>query len=728
MKQELFQVTRAGGVQTRLPPEPNNAAEAVNLVVDRRTGGWSTRLGYEPYYPDLTNLFSPFNNVGPITSLHIAQALAGGARQHTLFESEGSLFLLYDADKPATLQTLATGRHVPTPTEAGSWYTDTPHGTVITNGVDRPIIVQPWPLGTSAQASSTIAQCVRPFGFDSLPPSPEPYKVMPFAGNRLFSDTPTPFPPPGGTMTTLWCPAEAASISDGGRWGLGRNENSNVDRFGEPNVYGYAVSFISDTGSEGPVSSLTSTTWQLWPGSYGFTHAVAISIPTGPSGTVARKIYRTANYGAGSPADGDTTLYFVGLVRNNVDDVYFDAVRDADLGQAAPEIATGPLPAPRARFSALYKGCLFLDGGLDDARTLYFSAPGLIEQFDARNYLELSAEGGAITALYGDYTALVVFRENSVDLVQGDFNSGFQVSVLSNGITCRAPHSIQVVPGLGVVFLAQDGIYALIGGTVGGAQAQLVSLTAELDQLIRRITPDCRARAVAAYSGTQREYQLYVPVDGNDRPNLGLVLHTDLVGQDGQPWSTRDGFPVGAVATRYDGTVVFGHHTGDEDATAGSERGLFVISGHRSLGVDYDAGTQVYSYAAAPKSRYRSAWFDFGDAQTQKQVSYVTVWVLTTGQPLITVRHYKDFKLTPVEERTYHAQPPDAADLPTFDLASIGTDTYQESRLVPIRVSIAQQSCAQFSYEIETTDDLILVGWEAMYTSKGTQVIFGKRA
>ena len=31
MKQELFQVTRAGGIQTRLPPQPNNAAEAVNL-------------------------------------------------------------------------------------------------------------------------------------------------------------------------------------------------------------------------------------------------------------------------------------------------------------------------------------------------------------------------------------------------------------------------------------------------------------------------------------------------------------------------------------------------------------------------------------------------------------------------------------------------------------------------------------------------------------------------
>ena len=729
MKQELFQVQRAGGIQTRLPAEPINAAEAVNLVVDQRTGGWSTRIGYEPYDPDLSSLFWPFDGMGPVTSLHIAQALAGGARQHTLLEADGSLYLVFEARGTSDrfLLELASGRHAPTPTEPGSWYTDTPYGTVITNGVDQPVIVRPWPLDSSPSAA-TLAQCIRPFGFVSLPPSPEPYGVATMTSRAAAGSPPTLPPPPGSNKMCLWCPSDSSAISDGDRWGVGFHENVLTTAFALTSRFGYAVSFISTTGSEGPISPMVSVSWKLPPVSYGFRLATGLDVPLGPAGTVARKIYRTANFSDDSAAPDDTSLYFIGLIRNNVETVYFDAVRTSEAGQSAPDIATGPMPAPRARFSALYKGCFFLDGGLDDARTLFYSAPGLIEQFDPRDYLELSAEGGAITAIFGDYTALVVFRENSIDLVQGDYATGFQVSVLSNGITCRAPHSIKSVPGLGVLFLAQDGVYALVGGTVGGSQAQLVNLTEQMDQVTRRITPDCRPRAVAVYSATSREYQLYVPVDGNDRPNLGLVFHTNLLDGDGQPWSTREGFPVGAVAARHDGTVVFGHHTGDQDVAAGSERGLFVISGARSLGTVYDPVPQTYSAAEAPTSTYRTAWFDFGDAQTQKQVNYVTVWVLTTGQPQITVRHYKDFKLTPVEERTYYAQPPDAVDLPTFDLATLGTDTYQESRLVPIRVSIAQQSCAQFSFELETTDDLILVGWEAMYTSKGTQVIFGKRA
>ena len=41
---------------------------------------------------------------------------------------------------------------------------------------------------------------------------------------------------------------------------------------------------------------------------------------------------------------------------------------------------------------------------------------------------------------------------------------GFTVSTISDSVTCRAPHSIATVPGLGVVVLARDGVYALTGG------------------------------------------------------------------------------------------------------------------------------------------------------------------------------------------------------------------------------------------------------------------------
>lgn len=723
MRGNVYQTPIAGGLETRLPQNPQNAGKVENWISDRSTGGWSSRLGYEPFRPGATN-WDPFGNNGPIYSLHVAQHLAGGARQHVLFEEGGSLHLLYDAAGTPVLRTLATGRHIPTATEAGSWYTDTGYGTVVTNGFDRPVIVKPWPLGSIVDSSSTITQCIRNFGFDGLPTSVDPHNVKPIP--------PPPFPPdipaPGAGAVTLWCPSQGNAVPDGGRWGLGFADNAAGTDGAKEAIFAWSVSFISDTGSEGPTSPLASVRWALEAGAEGFKHAAYVDLPTGPKGTVARKLYRTANYSDDFDFPGDTTLYFIDIIRNNVETVYFDAVSSANLGQPAPAIATGPLPAPRARFSALYNGCLFLDGGIDDSRTLYFSTAGLIEQFSADAYIELSSIGGGITALFSNYTSLLVFRENGIDVVQGDYTAGFTVTTISNSVTCKAPHSIKTVPGLGVVFLATDGVYAITGGLVGGANAEVINLTSNQDSFIDKITPDCMPKAVAVFSEKSREYQLYVPLNGNDRPDRGLVLHVDRLGSVDtvSPWSTRLGFPVGAVSSFYDGTVVFGHHTGNEDSTPNSQRGLFVISGKHVLGKIAAENTLVY--APPPVSTYRSAWNAFGDPQTQKQVNYVTLWIITTGNVPITVRHYKDFSLTATEERTYLAQPPDATSLPVLDKAVIGAANFSDERLIPLRVSVAHQSAAWFCFEIETQAEITLVGYEYDYITKGTRVVAGVRA
>lgn len=68
-----------------------------------------------------------------------------------------------------------------------------------------------------------------------------------------------------------------------------------------------------------------------------------------------------------------------------------------------------------------------------------------------------------ITCLYSYYNNLVVFRENSVDVLTGDYPN-FNVQVVTDQVSCRSAHSIESIPGLGVVFLADDGIYALTGG------------------------------------------------------------------------------------------------------------------------------------------------------------------------------------------------------------------------------------------------------------------------
>jgi hypothetical protein len=729
MNTDTFIIAAAGGLQESLPQRADNAERIENWRVDRRSGGWSTRLGYEPYRAGLVGSWSPFDADGPVYGIHCAQHLGGGARESVLYCEGGNLHLLYETGSTtgAPVQiTLQTGRSIPAPTEPGPSFIDTPHGTVICNGYDRPVLVNPWPLGTTAQATSAASLIIRQLGFDGNPTSPQPRRVQPMPVPPITSSQFT-----GGGAVTLWCLSESGGIADGGRWGLGFAENTASSGFGQQCKVGYAISHVLSTGSEGPRSEIATTSWQLEAGAEGFRYAVAVEIPEGPPGTVARKIYRTANYSDDSPTPNDTTLYFVGLVRNNADTFYFDPVSSAALDEPAPLVNSGPFPAPRARFAAMFRQCLFLDGGVDDPYTIYYSAPSRIEQFNSLQSLELGSEAGGITALYGDYTLLIVFRERGIDVVQGDFAAGFTVSSIDRTLQCRAPHSVQRVPGLGLVFLAMDGVYAMTGGLQGGAVVDMVKLSQGWEDTIQRITPDCHARAVSVYDAHAREYQLHVPVDGNDRPNLGLVLHIDKLQRnpDLSAWSTRAGFPVGCLTTTQGGAVLFGHNTGNETGNTSSERGIFVMSGRRHLGGTVPQ-VDVFTLGPAPTSVYRSAWNDFGDPQILKQVQYITIWVLTTGNPTVTMRWYKDFLLTPTNERTYVMQPPDQTQMPVYDTAILDASgvVYRTERLVPLRYAVAVQSCAQIAFEIETTDDIVLVGFEYGYTVRGTEVARGRRA
>jgi len=52
---------------------------------------------------------------------------------------------------------------------------------------------------------------------------------------------------------------------------------------------------------------------------------------------------------------------------------------------------------------------------------------------------------------------------------------------------------------------------------------------------------------------------------------------------------------------------------------------------------------------------------------------------------------------------------------------------WEDTQLVPLRIGVAQQSCAWFALELSTTDDLLVVGWEVEYRMPGTNTIAGKR-
>lgn len=711
----------AGGLSTRLVGAlGENASRMENFVIDRASGGWSSRIGYEKFDPKLSSLFTPFGSVGPIYSVHVHQGLSGGARQSILFEADGVLYLLYEASGSPLLRTLQAGRHIPTAMECSSWFTDVGEGVVVTNGVDRPVYIKPWPLGSSSESSNTITQCIRPFGFIGKPPAPNVHRNTPMASG-IHSSTIT-----GGGATTLWCPNTPGAISDGGKWGFGYSKGD-----GNDSVFGWAMSFISDTGSESPISDMTTSTWTVDGSVTGWKHALALDIATGPAGTVARKIYRTTNFSDDWSTPGDTTLGFVGLVRNNVEEIYFDAQKVPNFALMPDPLSTGALPSTHPRFSGMFGGCLFLDGGIEDPRSLFYSAPGLIEQFSPVNVLQLGGAGGGITALFSNYSTLVVFRENGIDIVEGDYKSGFTVKTISESITCRAPKSIQSIPGVGVVFLAQDGVYAVAGGVVGGAEFKVISLTDGQTEFIGRVTSGCSNRAVSVYSPKFKEYQLYVPMNGQDRPTRGFILHVDRLGELSRglsPWSVRVGFPVGDIACLYSGTPIFGHHTGIE-AGANSEAGIFVISGRRAMGGSISGENEpVYTEGAAPTSVYISEWNDLGSAALKKTVKYVTLRLMSTGTaPTIQMKALRDFANGEGLTKDTICQPADIDKLPVFDTAVMGVAKYEDEHVISLRVPVGSFICTHFAFKLSTQEDITLLGYTIEF-EVGSTVIEGKKS
>lgn len=704
MKAQTLQTRVVAGMQLTLPQDPEKANLIENWTVDHDTDALVSRIGYEKYRPDPADAWAPFTALGRIDSLYVLQQSTAGARQSILFESGGSLYLYYEVGQANVLLTLRS-RTEPTSTDTASVYAEYGDRVVITNGYDAPIMVRPWPLDISGSITATqLAQLSRAVGWYGNPPQPDPLKVAPLdasaggASTQFFT----------GDSTRNYFPTYPQTSGFGNIFGMGFADATDG---GIDNDYQFRVSFISDTGSESPLSEPAIISWRIRNGHSGYRYAPTIRIPTGPPGTVARRVYSTF--------DDQTDFYFSGEARNNVEDLFHCFRRSSTFTIPAPLAQDSSIfPATRARCCAIFNDCLFLDGGVDDGNRLYFSKPTLIDQFGAADYISLSTGGGAVTGLYSYYNNLIVFRESSIDILSGRYPN-FQVQTLSRQVACRSPSSVDAVPGLGVVFLSLTGIFLISGGTDGGAVVRLEEIGADIRSEVERLTPECAPRAVGKFSPTLKEYHLYIPANGNDRPNLGFVYHLEKQG-----WSIRSGFPVGCIDRLHNGTLIFGHHTGNP-SNQNVEAGLFVISGTRAMG-----GTLVedaYTPGPPPTSVYECAWQDFGDAQIKKQVQYVTLWIATTGSVTLNLSYFKDFEYVAVgSDSRYIAQPPDRENQPVYDTALVGTAEWQDSRLVPVRIPVALESCSWFKFRLETTDDIMLVGHEIEFAARGTTVIAGK--
>jgi len=714
------EVTPVKGIDIREPQGAGVASVLSNATFNPETQSWSNDVGYERYFPNQTT-FTPFP-AGRVDSLYNFEK-HNGAQQWLLFETAGTLYYVDGASQ--AVRTLATGRTVPGNGEPGSYYNVFGKYVCITNGIDSPLKYRGY-------------KNVMPLGWPQAPSAPGIWRIAP-VWSGTANDAHRASIPATENYLIAATSVQATTFDSSDQSGLG----STTD--GDKNKFRWKVSWINEAGSESPISSESdSSIWTTAADSLGNFNTQCVflnNIPTGPAGTVGRRIYRTKNM-------YDTTdgiYYFVDYIPNNYQTSYVDNKSDDQLGSQAPDdIDSIVFPASKCRFSATYKGCLFVDGGQSDGTKLFYSEALQPDTFRATGGFNVGTrKGGDITGLYTFNNQLLVFRDSAIDIVRGDAVNGFTLVPWTQGIGTRSAFTITDIPGAGIVFLGNDGVYNIGGasGLDGGATLKIEKISDSIGNVIEKKSGDLAGKACAVYSSKWKEWHCYFPAYGTGDRVQGIVLHVPS-----GYWSTREGFDVSCITTDFSGNVIFGNiaRNGSTVPTPPfisfqREWGLFVVSKRRAMGTLWTAAGLVATLIDnTPASfMWRSQWHDFGAEAIKKAVKYVYVYALSRGNNKISLNYFADHSW---ENMTAHPdqewqwddrrnQPVFGTVAGTYDehVAIIGTDRWQDKTVTPIRFDISNKYLTDFAFEIATQEQVEFIGYSVEFEANGTTMIGGKR-
>mgnify|MGYP003638818061 CR=1 FL=1 len=710
-KTEISQIT---GMYQGVPAPASSCQILSNMFYDDKTKGWKNFFGYEKYFTG-TNLpggAGPYTDNGPVHSV-FNWASHNGAKQHLLFEQQTTLYEINGSSK--TAEPISLNRDAPQSADSLTCY-ETVGNYVVIASSNNDII--------KYRGGNTITNVG--WREQAAPPSIRSPASDPEARNGgyfLFS-----------SEDFIKCKASGLVSVTSKNWpGVGSSEAD------FKNKYFYRCTFINENGSESPISPLSdSVTWTTTEfakdGVNTFSRTgVIIEVPLGPAGTVARKIYRTRNQG--------TDCFFCLQVYDNCTEIVVDYLEDDQLAAAAPNPSDSiPFPSSNPRYVAGFHNRLFVDGGKSEPSKIYYSNALQIDSFAALNYFDIGGrDGGDITGLYNYYNNLFVFRERAIDVVRQASNGDFIITPFIQGIGCVAHSTICNTPMHGLVFLAEDGIYA-IQGNYAGSELKLNKLSKGVDFMIEAFSRSGTKKAWAVYWPEKKEYWLNAPDYGDNQINIGIVVH------ENGALSIRDKWPMACGTVDYDGNLIFGHQQGNafdkDNVPVGTQvgNGLMVISSTRQAGYVTE-GLDVQIVDAAPiETFFRSQWHDFGYGAQKKQMHYLYLYGYTTGQQDITVTYYRDGdwhiedstvstqSATVKMERADHVDQPNyTTDLSATYAAEWGATYAQEPILTEIRVPIAMKQCSSFGFEINTTDKFHFIGYSLEFTATAAQTIRGKK-
>jgi hypothetical protein len=354
-------------------------------------------------------------------------------------------------------------------------------------------------------------------------------------------------------------------------------------------------------------------------GSGTYKQFVAIDLPTGPLGTVARRLYRTQNLVSFIEGSSVVTLpketligkefYFVDEIQDNVTSIYIDGSSDFDLGSLSVPDDFGDFPMNSTHI-AVFKNTMFVSD--DMTSDLRYSRPLHPEVFPPDNVFNLGdTQSSLITGLYPTRDSLVVFKQRGIYLIKGDPASGFFGQTLTSDIGCVAAESVREVPGVGLVFLAHDGVYVLSGTLASSSsQTKFIKLSQGLRDIFNRINFEFSHKFRSVLYHRDREYWLSVCLDDKTVPETVLKYSYEI-----GAWSIYDQIKTAGMIEAQDqrGYLLF---AGCNTDVASGARGIYIygsVNQKEKLG----AVSSIYETVNIP---FNSVYDNFSPARVQARV------------------------------------------------------------------------------------------------------------
>jgi hypothetical protein len=518
-----------GGIDQRWAKDQRHANQVQDLTWDGPKGAWATAGGYRRLIVGESN---PFTGIGVVSSV-FSFTQHNGARNWLIYEAQNGNLYQFNP---------STAARSSSPGDVGR-----DRGFNLLN--DRAYLSTPWQKSQGCTYGDNfyiVNGINRPMVFTGY--------YWDYAG----------FSVPAGVPTASALSHPGAFTGDGTTGtrmnyiGLGPVSNLPADAPDYICGYRYRIQYVNNRGIRSPVSEPSDTvTFENGGGPGLGAHFVWLSVPTGGPETVARIVWRTQNI---YDSNGDPVLgyadqfYYHSTILDNMVTGVCDGRTDMDLGELLDLSAYGPWPT-NTKYISPFKGTMFA-AGVSEA-TLFYSAPLQPENFPPDNVIDLGdANLGPITGLYPTRNALVVFKQRGIQLIKGDPTTGFYAQILTRDVGCAAPNTVKDVPGVGLCFLSEAGIFAMQGALENeGVPTRVIPLHVPIGEWILKLNRAALIGACGAVYHTGKEYWLAVPTIGSDTNNLVLVYHYEA-----GEWSTRENFPINCMVETNDhrGTLIFG--------------------------------------------------------------------------------------------------------------------------------------------------------------------------